>query len=262
LASHKVCVFCGRDDQKLTNEHIYGNWMKDVLPTHLWLRGFAAIYHDENGQAFAKHQLVKQPRHQLQINKVCEPCNRRLDELVETPTRLISTPMLKGKARALDVEAMTTLATWALKAAICREYLDHERTRTVPASVRHAVVTNGLPTGNVRIYAARLGLLSEHPLRDRHRSFILPPGPSLGLKANSHLSSFSFWRLAYFVIGTASTTKLTDPPNAHSHLIRLWPNPSASRWPPPVDLEDEHYLHLSGAVGDFVDQRGRQAVLG
>lgn len=65
-------------------------------------------------------------------------------------------------------------------------------------------------------------------------------------KANAHLTTLGFHRLALFVWGSVVPKEVGDPSLLHpTEVVRLWPHPRSEHWPPHRVIDDENVDLLS-----------------
>lgn len=126
-----ACVFCGDDSRRLTDEHVFGDWVSRFYETQAPPGGFngkAQIFDDAgNLKEFAAipfQQVVKVP---------CETCNTGWMRNLEDGVIPFMKPMLVGEQVRLRPPRQKLLATWCIKTALVMDHL-HPRARVVPDS--------------------------------------------------------------------------------------------------------------------------------
>ncbi len=110
-AAARSCVFC--DGQPVNREHLWPNWVTDVLPddaeiecSHSWQRGVSA-----------PAEFVKRP-FQLTVRAVCEVCNGGWMSDIEGAAKQIVSGMIQGRGRELHRQGQTTIAVWSVLKAM------------------------------------------------------------------------------------------------------------------------------------------------
>ena len=140
-----VCIFCGDDSKRLTDEHVFGDWVSRfyraaALPGDF--HGKAQIF-DEGGNlkefaAIPFQQVVKVP---------CEKCNTGWMRQLEDGVNSFVKPMLGGESIVLRPTRQKLLATWCVKTALVMDHL-HPKARVVPDShYRELCAYNKRPLG-------------------------------------------------------------------------------------------------------------------
>jgi hypothetical protein len=137
-----VCAFCGDDSRRLTDEHVFGNWVSKLFESQARAEGFngkAQIF-DAAGNlkefaAIPFQQVVKIP---------CEACNTGWMHDLEEAVIPFLTPMILGKRMRLRPARQKLLATWCVKTALVMDHL-HPRSRIVPDRHYHELYRYGQP---------------------------------------------------------------------------------------------------------------------
>lgn len=124
-----ACAFCGDNSRRLTDEHVFGNWVSRLFESHAPPEGFSgkAQIFDAAGNlkefaAIPFQQVVKIP---------CEACNTGWMRGLEDAVIPFLTPMILGERVRLRPPRQRLLATWCVKTALVMDHL-HPRSRVVP----------------------------------------------------------------------------------------------------------------------------------
>ena len=124
-----ACAFCGDNSRRLTDEHVFGNWVSRLFESHAPPEGFSgkAQIFDAAGNlkefaAIPFQQVVKIP---------CEACNTGWMRGLEDAVIPFLTPMILGERVRLRPPRQRLLATWCVKTALVMDHL-HPRSRIVP----------------------------------------------------------------------------------------------------------------------------------
>src|SRR5258707_757746 len=103
----KSCVFCGRSDRKISNEHAWPNWVRALFPP---------------GRTTVTSGLVEgTPRRWIAkddmgvtVNAICKARNEGwLHKLENAVEPILSGPMQSGATVAISAPQQTSVATWA-----------------------------------------------------------------------------------------------------------------------------------------------------
>jgi len=128
------CVFCGDDSMRLTDEHVFGNWVSKLFESQAppedfggKVQIFDAVGNLREFAAIPFQQVVKIP---------CEACNTGWMHLLEDSVIPFMTPMILGDQVRLRPPRQKLLATWCVKTALVMDHL-HPRDRVVPDAHYH-----------------------------------------------------------------------------------------------------------------------------
>jgi hypothetical protein len=105
----KKCIFCQRNDQKITREHVFPNWLSrlygdKVKSRNVGTNADGTIVYDYFSTVF-----------QQTMNVVCADCNHGWMSDIENQAKPILIKMLKNKSLTLDKKKQQIIATWAMK---------------------------------------------------------------------------------------------------------------------------------------------------
>jgi hypothetical protein len=233
--------------------------MRNVLPEADPNRQrFVALRDPLGGEAEQREWIEQGAKHQTKRRVLCDPCNTVWGSQLETATKRVLAPMIHRAERDVTGDEARTLARWAMKVTILREFLDPERMRVITREQRHRFRRTNEPTSPIFIGTIGEGERWSVRGRDRHATFGLDPptSPLVGQfpdavtdKANAHISTFAFGAVVFFVIGiTVAYGSINDlarivEPNP---LERLWPGPYTFHWPLDATLSDGDLDRLSG----------------
>ena len=105
----KKCIFCQRDNQKITNEHIFPDWLSKFYGADAMCLNEGR---KEDGTVTFSYasKIFQQTR-----NDVCTECNSGWMSAIENAAQPILVKMLKGKSLVLDKKKQEKIATWAMK---------------------------------------------------------------------------------------------------------------------------------------------------
>ena len=123
------CRFCGNSG--LTHEHIWNQWLDDLLPTtagrvESWFIGPP----DEFDRAESYSAVKKQGGvHTKSARKYCADCNNGWMALIGEAAKPIATRLIKGDPTLLTLAHQTKLATWLSLTAMVADLQTRMNTR-------------------------------------------------------------------------------------------------------------------------------------
>jgi hypothetical protein len=124
----RACSFCGRTDQKISNEHLWPNWVRKLLPPGR-KRIAQQLHRREPHEYYVEHDMG------AKINDVCRPCNHGWMNRLEKRVRPFLEPMIAVKQPAnLSVEQQLAFWVWAQRFALVADLLrPHDQRFFTPA---------------------------------------------------------------------------------------------------------------------------------
>jgi hypothetical protein len=118
------CIFCGDDRNRLTDEHVFGDWIGNLFATPA--TGIAQLVNAEG-----KVQQWAQVPFQQKVKVVCVKCNTGWMSDLEGKVKPILMPMLLGQRQEVRAQTQKLLAFWAVKTALVIDHLQ-PKARVVP----------------------------------------------------------------------------------------------------------------------------------
>lgn len=249
LGSRRACVFCGAEDQKISKEHLWSQWMgKYVEGGEDRSIGKSRVLAGETGKV-KQVERWREPAFGQEIAGPCKPCNEGWMERIEAEARPSLIPMLRNQPVDLKPEAQRAVARWAtLKLLVA--HLGHGRDRQWIPRDRYRLfyVDRSLP-GGASIWLGRYSGAGAWPTAYGCRELYLTPnGGQEPDTPNSYLAAFSIGYLAFFYWGhELRLGPIADVSRIRPYLTQIWPATAVARWPP-ADLLDADGL-------DFVMSR-------
>lgn len=242
------CVLCGRMDVKLTKEHIYGDWMRELLPGQARGRVMTRVHfdpkadHPATGSQRIERRTENDFHHQTRIRVLCDPCNTKWGSPVETAAQRVLTPMILGGSNHLEADAIEAVTTWVTKVAILREFLDPPEWQIFSREQRIEFRRTSQPPSGIWIWAARLANPdSDWGHRAPRRIAIIALEEDIGLPddPNASLGCFAFGSLLLFVlVASCEVGEINDPALLVPDLFqRIHPDASPFDWPPEEAFE-------------------------
>lgn len=117
--NRKTCAFCGRDDRKISNEHAWPNWTRDLFPAGKMKITSGKPGGDSRHWTASDHMGVT-------VNCVCKPCNEGWMQRLELSVMpILSGPIRGENAGSLNQSQQTAIAAWAYKTAMVFEFAGH-----------------------------------------------------------------------------------------------------------------------------------------
>ncbi len=108
----KKCIFCQRDNQKITKEHILPNWLSRMYGEDMTCTNESTT---EEGKVVYSFQSKI---FQQTTNTICAACNNGWMSEIENQAKPILERMLRGKNVVLDKKKQHRIATWAMKTVL------------------------------------------------------------------------------------------------------------------------------------------------
>lgn len=120
MAKRKICAFCGSSDSKITNEHVWPLWARELLGG-----GPSSVtgYRSKEEHFGSVQFCVKATDTGLKVNAVCRVrCNSGWMAKLEDAARVVLAPIIRGDAFVtFNAEGRRLVALWGLKTAMVLE---------------------------------------------------------------------------------------------------------------------------------------------
>lgn len=237
-APPKTCLFCGAVGP-LTDEHIYGKWLRSLGYTGTGVReiipGDGGRPIIQQGGPFSKTLKI-----------VCHPCNNEWMSGMETAAGPILTAMFNagGSSVVLDEADQITLARWAFKTAAVAAQVD--RSDPFPLAHRREFYQTDRPPQHTRI---RIGAASipTLPMGEQLAEFRFDPriatitGAGLSIDFPFYRATFRLLTVVFDILGYVTEEaelNITPDESLKRALLPLWPSEHARIWWPPVTSLD------------------------
>jgi hypothetical protein len=254
-----VCVFCG-DERKLSDEHVFPEWLLNLLPEGDPNRRRIRTLGDGNLHRYKERKRDEGPWSVPSVVKiVCQDhCNGSWMSRLESEAKLMMEPFISGRPREIRTREQRLFAFWATKTMMVLEFTDsrtqvttnaqhrflyeHREDRRLPENFR--VWMGFRPSPNPPGYgythrAVRYGLRVGRGSVDAR----------LGVP-NAQQTTFSIGRLV-LVVASARTKHQRfeiDFGDLSDALLPIHPRPHHRRWPPSAELDESAIADLANAI--------------
>jgi hypothetical protein len=147
------CVFC-LATTKLTDEHIFGQWILDFIPTSMNKHTFANV-------KIAKPKERPEPSVRLRAGDplsskakiVCAPCNTGWMSILQKAAKPFLLPLFRGERVTLDHHTQATVSAWIAMATMTGEYIPRDPAQVaISQSDRTWLMKTGTVPPNWRIW--------------------------------------------------------------------------------------------------------------
>ena len=243
-SARRACILCGKRDHKITGEHILGDW----LTRYVGPGNYVAARTAEN----PLRQKVEQSWPtgkvaEIKVNDICDECNGRMADAIETPVQPILKPMISGMHVQLSVDDQAALAQWLYKIAVLFRYVEmkpreasrHELDDLLeagrPRPGTHIFVGHYRGSAKIRVGAHQVGKLRV----------LQGPGAIEELLARIRVRQWEYQEHVVVAAGEFCAQVSLYPPRSsftygpNAALMRqIWPSIGAVGWPPPFHLDD------------------------
>jgi hypothetical protein len=240
----------------MSKEHVFSNWINDVLPpdgTHIRVRtsGFDAAggirdpFHDAT-----KYRQGSPPNAKARV--VCEQCNSGWMGAIQDRTKPVLVPLIEGKGASIGAEAQAAISTWITMVSMTAEYLFETPKPAIPEADRSYLMQNAEPPKDWQIWIGYyIGTKRNLPYAQARTRISMP---NLPIKSddrsfvNTQITSLSIGKL-YFYVYSAAVNGLGPIRLNQEVLDRLrtiWPSRKESfDWPPAVGVNDQNAVALN-----------------
>jgi hypothetical protein len=105
------CVFCGQKGLKMSGEHLWPKWVRNLLPPSLAEQNVNYTMDDSH---LGRVRKINLRLFDLTVKDVCEPCNTGWMHRLEDATKALTEHLLMGGGRELHAGGQATIAAWAV----------------------------------------------------------------------------------------------------------------------------------------------------
>jgi hypothetical protein len=125
-----ACVFCGDDSRRLSDEHVFGDWISRFFVEEL---GVQITGTSELVGSDGTTRIFPMKPFQQKTKIVCRRCNETWMSKLETSVMDDLKIMIRGQPKMLRSAAQQRLAFWCAKTALVLDHL-HPQDRVIPDS--------------------------------------------------------------------------------------------------------------------------------
>jgi hypothetical protein len=239
------CIFCGDDRNRLTDEHVFGDWISKLFASHS--TGVAQLI-DSDGNV----QQWAQVPFQQKVKVVCENCNTGWMADLEAKVKPILTPMLLGQRQEVRAQTQKLLAFWTVKTALIIDHLQ-PKARVVPETEYSALYKSQSPLPTHLVWFGHrtvprdrtgdlLGAARKQPIAhlDVEASMEKRILQWVSEGRKMYRITFSVGNLVVQVFGHdfPTTLNIEGPPEQAQLVRRIWPITGRFKWPPLRSLDE------------------------
>jgi hypothetical protein len=254
----RVCIFCARD-RKITKEHVFGIWLKDLFPRDEYTRHrtIKITWPDKNGRQPSIESSSLEQGHvgSQKLRVVCQVCNNERLGGLEDRAKKALPPLIIGRRANILPGGQALLATWATKTAMVAEYFrpvkdgitQPERSWLIdnllppPKWFVWIGAYSGLKWRNLAIYQSRMRL-SDTPVRRPSEA-----------PYYAQATTFGVGHILFCVISSSSPLIERFAGREAEGLFQIWPPRLRSiLWPPRRILNDND----ADAIANLIEHSG------
>jgi hypothetical protein len=248
------CIFCGATDRKMSNEHVWPEWITGLLPSEV-AREMVTLHFTDSHQGHVRS--FPQRLFQLTVKDVCKPCNEGWMSRLEEAVKPIISGMLVGRGRELHARGQAAIAAWALlKVLVVQRSFPRES--FVPT--RHyaevfAVRDEQQPPPLYRAYTGRVGWSQGRGdfgffrMNGVQRRSGQPEDSRIPVdEVDGYLATFTVLDLVVQVFRSLDDEEVEwlHRGDLAPSMARLWPSSGTFIWPPGPSLTAAGVQAISG----------------
>jgi hypothetical protein len=119
----KRCAFCG-SQEKLTSEHVMGDWIKQHLPMTMNKHRQSVVTMAEPGKLGERKVRIRagDPLNS-QVGILCIPCNSVRLGLIQERAQPYLAPLFRGEPQTLDASTRSIISAWLAMVTMTGEYM-------------------------------------------------------------------------------------------------------------------------------------------
>ena len=126
------CAFCDKADGKRTREHILRKKFHDLIPEEDGTGRISTTDYPHDASRETKLRGLPHSNFEMQVNEICEDCNRGWLNDLETRVEEIVVDLAHGRVRGLTGDEVHDLRFWMAKTALVKTLQEREQPRLVP----------------------------------------------------------------------------------------------------------------------------------
>ncbi|MHB8243146.1 MAG: hypothetical protein ACYDHN_14300 [Solirubrobacteraceae bacterium] len=239
-----ACVFCGTTTEKITNEHVFADWISELFG-HEPVGTAEMVESDGSIKAFPAVPF------QQKVRVVCRPCNEGWMSSLEVAVKDFLGPMLlEGQPTSLSRDEQRALATWTIMTAMMMDHL-HPTELVVPDVQFSEFYAAKAPLAGHLVWVGFRERLDDETERELLGSvyaqslgeFFVTPEVATHTEQwqregrNVYRITFAIGHVAFQIFGHNLLTEMQVqvPPDAPVHIIDAGTEPV--EWPPAKPIE-------------------------
>jgi hypothetical protein len=253
------CIFC-EGTGRLTREHVIPQWMTDVLPEQLPWRGqdqtVVLLPPDSPPSSMdLGHREAPERFNASTIRAVCGSCNSGWMSTLEGSAQDALTSLVRGERRALEIPTIELVASWAIKTSLVAQ-LTSSAAAAALDDLYHQFFRDRRPSPNAFVWAGAVGH-DDWGLRIEALSALYTDGnDDVTIDDPPNMLSVTIGLGSLLLHSVLTTLSSADCPPLEEMLtdglIRLWPNPVPTTWPPPRPLNNAEAWYVSRSLGEWL----------
>lgn len=242
----KLCMFC-QLPKKMTDEHVWGEWVKEHLERTANKHTHANIFSPEPGKLEPVDVRIRAGDHiDSTVRTVCEDCNSGWLSGIQAVAKPFLIPLFNGESCVLDSRSVHVLSAWIAMATMTGEHFSREGRRiAITQSDRDWLMNRQSAPAGWAIWIghyerescptqwvkATFPILDVEDIRDVKATD--------ARRANLQTTAFTLGQLFVFAMSCefpeiATLWDWRTAVGARVNLRRIWPAPvSEIKWPPP-----------------------------
>jgi hypothetical protein len=245
------CVFCGATDRKMSNEHLWPDWVRRLLPPGAQ-KDVVTYNFDTHDRG--RVRSFSTTIFDLRVKDVCRPCNQGWMSRYETNVQAWVTGMLRGRGRHLHRTGQTVLAAWAVLKCLVgqRTFADQTLIPEHHYGEVYALRDEARPPNGAQVFTARAAWSEGDAPPGFFRVnglALLPPEQAVEAgRLDGYVATLSVLDLVVQVFWPYDSRPgvLSHQPGYVRSLHRIWPVSESFVWPPGPSLTGVGIAGISG----------------
>jgi hypothetical protein len=221
----RICIFCGSDSVKITHEHVWPDWMSNVLgndPKTTFSLKMDDIHRVRTGTLFS--QTVRQ---------VCKPCNEGWMSKLEKASQPFLTPMIEGRSGLFGSDVALLVATWFTKTVLVCDLMVPERAFPDTAYREFYQHQEPFPYSALWLTSLVPGYASLSSFRSAHDTGLIVNGQLSGERHKTYICTIKMGQLIgqLVISGSADIIAFIAGHESSDGHSLAWPYMDVVQWP-------------------------------
>jgi hypothetical protein len=250
----RLCAFCSM--QEVSREHVFARWLRHALPEQLPERGQNRMRVFWPGSSHHKMlelpmRTISEPFTETRVRWVCRSCNNGWMARLEEEVKPLLTALIRGQEADLGAKDLRLIAAWATKTTMMHEFTDAGS--QAYGAVEHRWLKERLePPAGTMVWAGALRTLGDWALRAEHAGLLYRESDTTHMDdpCNTGQTTLGLGHMLV-TVGYSRVDAMQRSLNfdwTRGRLIKLWPSPEATTWPPQQTIDDA----LAWAIGTYL----------